>query len=91
MKAAVSLDWLLAGFMGLLLPIAPLVASILARDSAYLWDYRRTLVKSAGHLRSQVRSRAFSRYALRPFAQTGRGNRKGNRTGNTCRRMHSLR
>ena len=77
MKAAVSLDWLLAGFMGLLLPIAPLVASILARDSAYLWDYRRSLVKSAGHLRSQVRSRAFSRYVLygrlhKPVGETER-------------------
>lgn len=64
MKAAVALDWLLAGFMSLFVPVAPFVASIIARDTAYLRDYRRTVVKGANHLRGQVRARAFSRYVL---------------------------
>jgi hypothetical protein len=64
MKAAVALDWLLAGFMGLFVPVAPFVASIIARDPSYLRDYRRTVVKGASHLRGQVQSRAFSRYVL---------------------------
>ncbi len=64
MKAAVALDWLLAGFMGLFVPVAPFVAFAIARDPAYLRDYRRTVVKGANHLRGQVQSRAFSRYVL---------------------------
>jgi hypothetical protein len=64
MKAAVALDWLLAGLMGLLLPVSPIVASVIARDPSYLRDYRRTLLKAASHLRGQVKSRAFSRYVL---------------------------
>jgi len=64
MKAAVALDWLLAGFMGLFVPVAPFVASAIARDLSYLRDYRRTVLKGASHLRGQVQSRAFSRYVL---------------------------
>jgi hypothetical protein len=64
MKAAVALDWLLAGFMGLFVPMAPLVASVIARDPSYLRDYWRTVLKGANHLRGQVQSRAFSRYVL---------------------------
>jgi len=64
MKAAVALDWLLAGFMGLFLPLAPFVATVLSRDPSYLRNYRRTVLRGAGHLRGQVKSRAFSRYVL---------------------------
>jgi hypothetical protein len=64
MKIAVVLDWLLAGFMGLLLPFAPLVASVIARDPSYLRRYATTAAKATGHLHGQVKSRAFSRYLL---------------------------
>lgn len=64
MKAAVALDWLMAGFMGLFVPVGPFVATAISRDPAYLRDYRRTVLKGARHLRGQVRSRAFSRYVL---------------------------
>jgi len=64
MRIAVVLDWLLAGFMGLLLPFAPLVASVIARDPSYLRRYATTAAKATGHLHGQVKSRAFSRYLL---------------------------
>lgn len=65
MKAAVTLDWLLAGLMALLLPLAPLLASAIAQDASYLRGYRRTLRKAWGHLHGLVQSQAFSRYVLR--------------------------
>ena len=62
MQAAVVLDWLLAGTLALLLPLAPLVAGGIARDASYVRRYPRTVRKALGHLNGLVRSRAFSRY-----------------------------
>ncbi len=56
------LDWSVAAAMGLLLPIAPFVAALIARDWRYAVRYPQTLLRSAGHLRGQVRSAAASRY-----------------------------
>jgi hypothetical protein len=56
------LDLTVAGLMGLLLPLAPVVASLIARDRRYFTAYGRTLLRAAGHLRGQVRSAAVSRY-----------------------------
>ncbi len=64
MKLAVILDWLLAGFMGLLLPFSPFVASAIALDTSYIRRCVKTTAKAAGHLHGQVKSRAFSRYLL---------------------------
>ncbi|MEO8039628.1 MAG: hypothetical protein ABI794_12730 [Betaproteobacteria bacterium] len=88
MKAAVVIDWLLAGFMGLFVPFAPLVATAISRDPSYLRDYRRTVLRGAGHLKGQVRSRAFSRYVLygrqQPVGETVVG--ECTHCGNCC--MH---
>ncbi len=63
-RTAAILDWLLASMMGLMLPLAPIAASVIARDGSYLRRYGATTAKAAGHLQGQVRSRAFSRYLL---------------------------
>ncbi|RYU62482.1 hypothetical protein EWI61_03100 [Methylolobus aquaticus] len=63
-RTAAILDWLLASMMGLMLPLAPIAASVIARDGSYLRRYGATMAKAAGHLRGQVKSRAFSRYLL---------------------------
>jgi hypothetical protein len=67
MKIVVILDWLLAGFMGLLLPFSPFVASAIAKDLSYTRSYFKTIAKAARHLHGQVKSRAFSRYLLYGF------------------------
>ncbi len=53
---------MVASLMGLLLPLAPFVASLIARDWRYAAAYPRTVLRAAGHLRGQVRSEAVSRY-----------------------------
>jgi hypothetical protein len=63
-KRAVIFDWLLAGFMGLLLPFSPFVASAIALDPSYIRRCVKTTAKAAGHLHGQVKSRAFSHYLL---------------------------
>jgi len=63
-RLAAVLDWLLASVMGLMLPLAPIAASAIARDGSYLRRYGATTAKAAGHLHGQVKSRAFSRYVL---------------------------
>jgi hypothetical protein len=63
-RLAAVLDWLLASVMGLMLPLAPIAASAIARDGSYLRRYGSTTAKAAGHLHGQVKSRAFSRYVL---------------------------
>jgi hypothetical protein len=56
------LDWSVAATMALLLPVAPFVAALIARDWRYAVGYPQTLLRAAGHLRGQVRSAAASRY-----------------------------
>ena len=56
------LDWSVAAAMALLLPIAPVVAALIARDWRYAARYPSSLLKAAGHLRGQWRSAAVSRY-----------------------------
>jgi hypothetical protein len=63
-KRAVILDWLLAGFMGLLLPLSPFVASAIALDPSSIRRCVKTTAKAADHLHGQFKSRAFSRYLL---------------------------
>ncbi len=64
MKPTNALDGLWAVALLPLLPVAPIVASLIAGDSSYVRRYGSTLKRAARHLVAQYRSRAFSRWVF---------------------------
>ena len=62
MKSTTVLDGLWAATLLLLLPVAPLIASLIAADAAYCRRYGNTVVRAARHVGAQFRARAFSRW-----------------------------
>lgn len=62
MKATTALDGLWAATLLVLLPIAPLIASLISADASYCRRYAGTLVRAARHIGAQFRVRAFSRW-----------------------------
>ncbi len=62
MKSTTVLDGLWAATLLLLLPVAPLIASLIAADAAYCRRYGNTLVRAFRHIDAQFRARAFSRW-----------------------------
>jgi hypothetical protein len=54
-------DHAIAAAMLLLLPLAPFAAAVLARDAAYLRDYRGSLRRAVRHVQGQKRARLMSR------------------------------
>lgn len=64
MKPTIALDALWAAVMIPLLPVAPIVASLIAGDASYTRHYARTMVRAARHIGAQFRARAFSRWVF---------------------------
>ena len=80
MASAVELTAIAA--MWLLLPVWPLIASVISRDSRYLRRYWGTLARMTRHIRAQRRSRSIARMVAQRL--TPRGLRHTQRLEGRC-------